>query len=165
MFHRDASKRGGLASQCKACAKERLAARYLATRETARPRMRAYYLATRVLKKTGPAPVFDRSYFNAQQRKYKLEHPERFAAREAARRARKFSSTPAWANEFFVEEAYALAKLRTKVFGFAWHVDHIVPLNSKKVCGLHTHSNLQVIPGAENISKGNRNWPDMPATQ
>ena len=70
--------------------------------------------------------------------------------------------TPQWANQFFIDEAYHLAALRSKVTGFKWHVDHIVPRQSKLVCGLHTEHNLRVIPGKENIAKNNRFWPDMP---
>lgn len=88
--------------------------------------------------------------------------PEKHAAKQAKRRANKFDASPAWANEFFIEEAYHLAKLRTKVTGFKWHVDHIVPLKSKLVCGLHVETNLRVIPAVENISKSNRYWPGMP---
>lgn len=86
----------------------------------------------------------------------------KMAAVVARRRARQLQATPAWANEFFIEEAYELAKLRTEVTGFRWEVDHIVPLVSKKVCGLHTEQNLQVVPRKVNRSKNNRYWPDMP---
>lgn len=78
------------------------------------------------------------------------------------REAAKLNAVPGWANEFYISEAYELAKLREKVCGGKWQVDHIVPLQSKLVCGLHTHDNLQVIPEATNRSKGNRTWPDMP---
>jgi len=89
-------------------------------------------------------------------------NPDRNNARSTKHRARKLQATPAWANEFFIQEAYALAQLRSKMFGIKWHVDHIVPLQSALVCGLHTEANLQVIPGSHNQSKGNYRWPDMP---
>jgi len=44
----------------------------------------------------------------------------------------------------------------TKATGQPYHVDHVVPLISPVVCGLHTHTNLQVLPAFINLSKGNR---------
>jgi hypothetical protein len=41
-------------------------------------------------------------------------------------------------------------------------VDHIIPLKSDFVCGLHCHTNLRVITAEENKAKNNRYWPDMP---
>jgi len=68
------------------------------------------------------------------------------------------SATPKWVDKeelFLIEEAYYLARIRTDLFGFPWDVDHIIPLQGKTVCGLHTLANLQVIPSSSNYSKGN----------
>jgi len=67
--------------------------------------------------------------------------------------------TPLWLGTeemWMIEEAYQLAALRTKVFGFPWHVDHIIPLRGKTVSGLHTPQNLSVIPGIANMKKTNK---------
>lgn len=98
----------------------------------------------------------------AIKRRYKDRHVEKIAADYAARRGVAKQATPAWANKFFIREAYALAKMREKVCGGRWHVDHIVPLRSKTVCGLHVEHNLCVIPALVNQRKGNTRWPDMP---
>jgi hypothetical protein len=72
------------------------------------------------------------------------------------RRARKIMATPAWADEAAIRTMYQRAR-RYKLT-----VDHIVPLVSKIVCGLHWEANLQLLASRDNISKSNRHWPDMP---
>ena len=98
-------------------------------------------------------------------RKYAAENPEKHRQHVMTRKAAKLKATPEWANtefeEFVMSEIYDLAVSRKKATGFDWHVDHIVPLKSKKVCGLHCVANLRVIPSLENHRKGNRTWPDM----
>lgn len=53
-------------------------------------------------------------------------------------------------------EAHDLRKLRNKLTNIEWHVDHILPLKGKNICGLHIWNNLQVIPKIENLKKGNK---------
>ena len=54
-------------------------------------------------------------------------------------------------------EAHKLRVLRNNCTGFEWHVDHVVPLKGKEVCGLHVWNNFAVIPKVENLRKGNKN--------
>jgi hypothetical protein len=98
----------------------------------------------------------------AAAQKSRGKHSDRHATRQAFRRALKARATPGWAEEFFISEAYHIARLRTQATGFSWHVDHIVPLRSALVCGLHVEANLAVIPGKLNAKKSNLVWPDMP---
>lgn len=77
----------------------------------------------------------------------------------AKRRAARIQRTPKWLTEddlWIIKEVYALAAARTKLHGFSWHVDHIVPLQGETVSGFHVPNNLQVIPWVDNIKKHNK---------
>lgn len=77
-------------------------------------------------------------------------------AKVARRRASKYQATPKWVDHAAIKSLYARAAEQRL------HVDHIVPLHSPLVCGLHVHHNLQLLPAAANHRKSNRLWPDMP---
>lgn len=72
------------------------------------------------------------------------------------RRASKKQATPSWYEKDKCEMVYQ----RAKEMGST--VDHIVPLQSDVVCGLHCWDNLQILPDDENKKKGNKYWPDGP---
>ena len=93
---------------------------------------------------------------------YNRSAPYKELAKSAKRRASKKNATPAWANKELIEALYEKAGRFTQMTGEPFHVDHIVPLTSDLVCGLHWEGNLQILPGVENLSKGNKVWPDMP---
>lgn len=95
-------------------------------------------------------------------RRYYAKNKPKWVAARQARLAALAAAMPKWANSFFIEEAYLLATLRSRLTGFKWEVDHEVPLVHPLVCGLHTEQNLRVIPAVENRRKGNRSWPNMP---
>ena len=90
------------------------------------------------------------------------ENRSKRAAVEAKRRAAKITGTPMWADLTKIQEFYATAEALNMWTGEWYHVDHIVPLRGRTVCGLHTEANLQILPGKDNISKSNRHWPDQP---
>lgn len=77
----------------------------------------------------------------------------------AKRKADLLQRTPFWLSTddlWLLQEAYLLAQQRTALTGFVWHVDHVIPLRGKKVSGLHVPTNIRVIPGLDNLRKGNR---------
>lgn len=96
------------------------------------------------------------------QRQWSLRNKDYCNAKGAQRYAMEKSAIPSWANSKRIVEIYREAKEKETSTGERWHVDHIVPILGKTVCGLHVENNLQVIPAAVNQSKGNRYWPDMP---
>ena len=98
----------------------------------------------------------------AAKKKYKIVNLEKVRADCVYRRVSKMHRTPAWLtsdDHWLIEQAYEIAAVRTKMFGFSWHVDHVIPLQGRLVSGLHVPTNLQVIPAVENIRKANRFVP------
>ena len=95
----------------------------------------------------------------AYDKEFDKNNKEYRSALKSENRAKRINRKASWDNEFtrFVfEEAIHLAALRKNVTGYAWHVDHVIPLNGKLVSGIHVWNNLAVIPAAQNMSKGNR---------
>lgn len=95
-------------------------------------------------------------------KEWRIKNKDKAMATVARRRAKRKLALVNWRDDFIIKEIYALADLRTKMTKVKWEVDHIVPLQSDIVCGLHWEMNMQVITKSANIRKGNRYWPDMP---
>lgn len=102
----------------------------------------------------------NKSKILAHKKVYRQKYPDKINAKVAARKAQKLKATPSWADKECIADLYKLAAIFNST-GINIHVDHIVPLKSKTVCGLHCESNLQLLSASDNISKGNRYWPDM----
>lgn len=116
-------------------------------------RYRAYSIA---YKKANPLSQEQIIKDRQSRLRYQKRNRPLFVAISARYKASKLKATPEWANDFFIQEAYELSKIREKLTGIKWHVDHIVPLQGRIVCGLHVENNLQVIPAIVNRIKGNR---------
>lgn len=91
-----------------------------------------------------------------QFKKYYGGNKSEYIARAAKRRANKIKATPAWANHGYIRLFYEGAKIEEKRTGRKVHVDHIVPLQGKLVCGLHCEGNLQLLFAEDNLSKSNK---------
>lgn len=101
----------------------------------------------------------NREEYRRRGKEYDKLHRAERAARENYRRAQKLNATPKWLTEdhkVTMQQLYIERdKLRSEK-GIIYHVDHIVPLISDIVCGLHVPWNLQVIPAIDNLKKSNK---------
>lgn len=100
---------------------------------------------------------------NKQQRyesgkKWRDANKDRIRFYANARRAMKLQATPKWAEAEWEQilALYAEAQRLEQETGIKYHVDHIIPLQSELVCGLHCLSNLRVITQKENNQKNNK---------
>lgn len=119
---------------------------------------RRYYQENRetLLKKEKQKYQQNKEIKKNRAKQWREKNPDRVAANLANRRANKKQATPKWANLKEIEKLYTEAKLLTKQNNEEYQVDHIVPLNSDIVCGLHWENNLQVITAIDNNSKNNK---------
>lgn len=93
------------------------------------------------------------------KQKYREQNPEIYKAITSVRKRRHREATPPWITKeqkLAMRQLYLQAQQMTKITGERYVVDHIVPLISDEVCGLHVPWNLSVITQAENLIKSNK---------
>ena len=86
-------------------------------------------------------------------RKWSASNLAKKRAATAKRKAFLLKATPKWADEILIRRVYSEADFLTKVTGIRYEVDHVIPLQGKRVCGLHVQNNLQVIKLVDNRKK------------
>jgi hypothetical protein len=98
----------------------------------------------------------NRDKFIARNQKSYADNPAYYILKGHKRNQRiKEFHTPSWVDMKSISIIYKQARRRSAIEGIQYHVDHIVPLNSKLVTGLHVANNLQIIPAKLNLHKRN----------
>ena len=99
---------------------------------------------------------------NQYRKKHKEKNPDYYKALTSVRKRRHRDATPKWittGHKLAMRQLYLQAMELTKLTGERYVVDHIVPLISEAVCGLHVPWNLRVITQDENLRKSNKLEP------
>ena len=177
-FNRYAAKPDGLDNRCKLCVRALKRAEYLRNRRGYIERAQRAYAKDKDAKHE-----YDRAYRQRNAERllaqkavwisenvekvrqikadYKKRNPHKGRADAMKRKARKRMAQPAWLTPeqiWQIEEIYRQAASRD---GGPWHVDHIVPLAGKTVCGLHVPWNLRIVSVYENVTKQNKLIPEL----
>jgi 5-methylcytosine-specific restriction endonuclease McrA len=117
-----------------------------------------YYLANRdavIARAQARTPEEKR----AAQKSWKDKNVVWVRADTKARRRKHRQATPPWLTrrqKTEIRQLYQIAITMSKTTGEQYVVDHIVPLRSDVVCGLHVPWNLRVITREENLAKSNK---------
>ena len=145
-FVKNGQQKTGLHPSCKDCDRERKRQYSYANRERLRLYSKKHYKD-------------NKQEYNERGAIWRKDNPDKTRKHVRNYQCKKTKATPIWFGElddFILEESFSLADTRENLTGIKWHVDHIVPLQGKEVCGLHVGNNIQVIPASENLSKSNK---------
>ena len=160
-FSKEARAKDGLKSLCKACDAAKGKAYRDANPEKEAARTKAY-------RDANPEKIAakDKAYYEANSEKiaaygkaWREANKEKIATKDAKRHAAKLKRTPPWLTEEHYDQItsiYAERERITQATGIEHHVDHILPLQGKNVCGLHVPWNLRVITATDNLRKSNK---------
>lgn len=170
--------KGGAHSECKFCVSERnakyrainrdaLSAASAEYRKHNLERISAHAKEWRKMNKESlrikDAAKYERNKKAATARmaEWRKANPHIVNAYAQKHKAARLQAVPPWADLNAIKEIYRKARALTKETGVQHHVDHIAPLQSSVVCGLHCEANLRIIPWIENIKKHNRLVPEL----
>jgi hypothetical protein len=156
MFSPDARTRSGVQSRCKPC--QASISKTIRThnpeqhRATVKASTQKHYIGK--LKRNTAYRLNNPEKISIWKRQDRLKNRGRVLADNAYRRAATKQRTAAWANLAAIKNIYEEAQQVSMLVGDWYHVDHVIPLMGKSVCGLHVETNLQIIPAIENLRKG-----------
>ncbi len=157
-FHKDRTKEDGLRTTCKSCKKASDIEYALRNKDKIALQRRDRYLKRYAIERAQQAEYArnNRELLNQHSRTYKKNNKGKINADTRKRQAAKLKATPSWADLDQIQRIYKACAKITEQTGIEHHVDHIIPLKGKDVCGLHVENNLAIIPARMNLVKSNK---------
>lgn len=162
-FYRDNLTTDGLRHRCKTCMNASSKRWYEANKESHAESMGRWWNENR---EKGIEYQRRRIALHAERdketvRAWKARNLGLLASYAAKRRYQQKIATPKWANAGDMAMWKEVAEVLSRS-GIQFVVDHVVPIMSETVCGLHWEGNMQVLTKRENEAKQNLHWPEMP---
>jgi len=175
-FYKRVDSPDGYRNDCKDCRKTTSLKNHYADHEAGKERLRQAYEKRKAANPNLSAEIYARyresslehsklAYqANAEERKAKQRlwsKTNRGIANALSKRykLKKAKATPLWLTPeqiYNMQCTYKVAAQLSETSSQKWHVDHIVPIRGKDVCGLHVPWNLQLLPAKMNMQKGNK---------
>jgi hypothetical protein len=154
-FHK---RKSGRHAQCKVCRKSYNKKRYENNTDKIKEMSQEYRRNNKEQKskKSKETYIKNKEAIKKQVKKYKIDNKGKIRKHTAKRRAIKKQASVSWGNQKIISNIYEEAINLEQQTGIKHHVDHIIPLQGKTVCGLHVEKNLQILTAKENLAKHNK---------
>lgn len=143
-FSKDKYKKDGLQNYCKSCIKLYNKKYYIENKDKIINNVNIYKSNNKEKVKT---------YLKLYSKEWRNNNKSKNCHKAALYRTRKLNASNI-ADIENIKQAYKKCSEINKITGITHHVDHIIPLKGKDVCGLHVSWNLQIIKAEDNLKKG-----------
>ena len=157
-FHTRKDIKSGYSAQCKSCRNSKIMEAHKNNPESTKQAKRRYYASEKgkvQKRKEEEAYITSGGRAAAELRRAvkPLSEPRKNARLKYAVVKRTADKDLSELDVFVLSEAIFLAKLREKMLGIKWHIDHIIPVSKG---GASTYDNIQVVPAVWNRQKSNK---------
>jgi len=168
-FVKSVSNKDGYGNQCKSCQSEYFYEYHRKNSERKRQYDKNRYKSKKeeISKRGKEYYKKNKEIVKQRQREWGKNNPDKVRKQSSEKRSKKKNSIPPWLTNKQKHEIYlmhVLAKALERETGIKYHVDHIIPLTNKNLCGLHVPWNLRVIPEKDNMRKNNQFIPELGLT-
>ena len=133
---------------CTQCREQKVDSEFYKLRGSLRPNCKTCHVATVMESQRRHGRKICPVKKAAIKHRHYVRNKKTYLLAATQRKAHIKRATPPWADAEKIRFFYECCPE-------GYHVDHIIPLRGKRISGLHVETNLQWLPAADNLLKGN----------